>query len=260
MPGFWYGRTVTNIVDTTDSPPGVSPHAAPTWVPAAARPDHPLARLEGASVGDGVEMRVELGPRNQVGSTYFRLYLAAADLGGTIPEYLAFGLHNSGPYPGYNWVEVIEWRDLLALADGRAVEVPAGIELHVFERLGALVPPGGHLMAEYDSPPRVITARALAARVPPAATPLGALLAAAGCGTSFRDWYISEGGREGPRKLQGFRAANAEHSRIRSTEAIASLEAFLARDDDIDWDVLAQCRPIAQAALARLAGEAAHDS
>ncbi|MFN8639148.1 MAG: hypothetical protein U0360_06745 [Dehalococcoidia bacterium] len=144
--------------------PAQEAHGSTTWTPASSRADHPLARLEGVNVGDGVDLRVMLGPRNHVGSTYFRLHLAAHDLGGMIPDYLAFGLHNSGPYPGYNWIEVIEWRDVLALADGRAVEVPAGIELHVFERLGELVPPGGHMMAEYDSPPRVITARALAAR------------------------------------------------------------------------------------------------
>ena len=58
-------------------------------------------------------------------------------------------------------------------------------------------------MAEYESRPRTSTARALAAGVPPVATPLGALLFDLGCGVAFRDWYISEGGREGPRKLQG---------------------------------------------------------
>ena len=56
-------------------------------------------------------------------------------------------------------------------------------------------------MAEYDSEARRVTAQALAARVPPLATPLGALMTAVGCGDAFKVWYISEGGREGPRKL-----------------------------------------------------------
>jgi hypothetical protein len=186
-----------------------------------------------------------------VGSTYFRLHLVTEAFGRVV-EPVAFGLQNSGPYPGYNWVEVIEWREVLPLSDGRSVEVPAGIERQLFRRLGELVPPGGHLMAEYDSPGRVITAKALYLRVPAAATPLGATLAVAGCGDAFRDWYIPEGGREGPRKLQGFRATNAEHARVRGLETIAALEAFLAREDDVDWDVLAQCRPIAQEALTAL--------
>lgn len=221
------------------------------WTLASARPEHPLARLDGVEVGEDVRLRVMLGPRNHVGSTYFRLHFDTSAFGRVV-EPLVFGLHNSGPFPGYNWVEVIEWRDVLALADGRAVEVPAAIERRVFQALGTLVPDGGHMMAEYDSPGRVITARALYLKVPPIATPLGALLASAGCGVAFRDWYISEGGREGPRKLQGFRAVNPEHSRTRALETLATLETFLERDDDIDWDVLAQCRPIAQEAMGAL--------
>ncbi len=230
------------------------------WEPASTRPEHILARLEDAEVGEDVRLRVLLGPRNHVGSTYFRVYLVTEAFGPVV-EPLMLGLQNSGPFPGNNWLEVIEWRDVLPLSDGRAVEVPAAIERRVFQRLGALIAPGGHLMAEYDSPSRVITAKALALKVPPIATPLGALLAAAGCGVAFKDWYISEGGREGPRKLQGFRALDPGHARTRALETIALLEAFLARDDDLDWDVLAQCRPIGQAALealrAQLAGSSA---
>jgi hypothetical protein len=149
------------------------------WRPASERPEHPLARLEGAEVGEDVRLRVLLGPRNHVGSTYFRVHLVTEAFGPVV-EPLIFGLQNSGPYPGYNWLEVIEWRDVLPLSDGRSVEVPPAIERRVFQQLGTLVPPGGHLMAEYDSPSRVITARALYMKVPPIATPLGALLAAPG--------------------------------------------------------------------------------
>ena len=223
----------------------------PRWRRASKEPAHPLARLEGAEVGEDVRLEVHLGPKNHVGSTYFRVYLVTEAFGPVV-EPLIFGLENRGPYPGYNWLEVIDWSDVLPLSDGRTVEVPAGIERQVFRKLGELVPVGGHLMAEYDSPGRVITAKALYLKVPPAATPLGAMLTVAGCGDAFRDWYISEGGREGPRKLQGFRAVNAEHARTRGLETIAALEAFLERDDDIDWDVLAQCRPIAQERLVEL--------
>jgi hypothetical protein len=228
------------------------PEALPgEWRRARAVEGHPLGRLDGAGVGDGVQMAVWLGPRNHVGSAYFRVYLETDEFGLTTAP-VVFGMQNAGPYPGYNWVEILEWRDVLPLEDGRSVEVPAGVERLVFVRLGELVPAGGHFMAEYESPSRVITARALTLRVPPAATPLGALLTAAGCGDAFKDWYISEGGREGPRKLQGFRAVNEEHARRRAAETRAALESFLERADDLDWNVLAQTRPIAQEALARL--------
>ncbi len=100
-------------------------------------------------------------------------------------------------------------------------------------------------MAEYDSRPRTSTARALAAGVPPVATPLGALLFDLGCGVAFRDWYISEGGREGPRKLQGFRAASEEHARTRGLETIAALDSFLDRSR-IAEDLRALTEPLAR--------------
>jgi hypothetical protein len=74
----------------------------------------------------------------------------------------------------------------------------------LFQMLAALVPPGGHLMVEYDSPFHEATARMLTLGYPPVTTPLGRRLFQAGV-RSYRDWYISEGGREGPRKLQGFK-------------------------------------------------------
>jgi hypothetical protein len=224
------------------------------WRPAAALPAEPLTALDGAAVGEHVTLECLLGPRNQVGARYFRLHLASPL--GRSQEPAVFGLQNSGPYPGYNWVEVIAYTALLAIEDGdgatRTVEVPPGIERRIFAALAALVPPGGHLMAEYDSPAREVTARALAARVPPLATPLGALLHAAGCGDAFRDWYISEGGREGPRKLQGFRALDLDHARRRGREQLAALDAFLASAADLDWNLQAQCRPLAQAAVEEL--------
>jgi len=166
---------------------------------------------------------------------------------------LLFGLQNSGRYPGFNWVEVIDYRELLPLDDGRTVTVPEGVERLVFRRLAELVPPGGHLMAEYDSLARRMTARALTAGVPPRATPLGAVLADAGCATPIRNWYISEGGREGPRKLQGFRSLDDEHGRRRDGETLASLEAFMEDSAHLEWDLQGRTRLLAQEAIDDLA-------
>jgi hypothetical protein len=225
-----------------------SPRTESPWRPASERPDHPLAQLDGAEVGEGVWLGVELGPRNNVGSTYFRAYLESNELGRTA-EPVLMGLQNTGRYPGQNWVEVTHFQGRLPLVDGREVEVPEGIDLQIVQALARLVPPGGHLMMEYDSAARRITAQALAARVPPAATPLGAMMFAAECGVAFRDWYIPEGGREGPRKLQGFRALDEEHRRRRAPEMLAELEAFMERSKDLDWLVQAKTRPLAEAAI-----------
>lgn len=231
----------------TTPPPGLD---ASLWRPASAAPEAGPARWDGAAVGDDVTLDVWVGPANRVGARYFRCYLVS-DLGRTL-EPVVFGLQNSGPYPGYNWVEVIDYQAIVPLADGREVEIPDGIEHRIFAQLATLVPAGGHLMAEYDSAARRTTALALAARVPPLATPLGALMAEVGCGDAFRDWYVAEGGREGRRKLQGFHAVDEEHARRRGLEMVADLEVFLRGSADLDWNLQAKTRPLAQAAIERL--------
>ena len=223
----------------------------PQWRPVAEQPGHPAARWDGAAVGDDLTLETWLGPVNSVGASYFRLYLNSQELGRSAAP-VVFGMQNSGPYPGYNWVEVIEYRDHLLLDGGRAAAVPAGVEQLIFARLAELVPPGGHLMAEYDSTVRRMTARALNAGAPPRATPLGATLAAAGCGVAFRDWYISEGGREGSRKLQGFRALDDQHARRRDEETLAALDAFMRGSADLEWDLQAKTRSLAQEAIEEL--------
>ena len=220
------------------------------WTRAAGRGEHPVAAWDGAPLGDDLTLMAWLGPANAVGARYFRLALISRELGAS-SEPIVLGLHNAGRYPGYNWVEVTEYRDRLTMDGGQTVDVPPAVERALFRRLAELVPPGGHLMAEYDSPARRMTARALVAGVPPRATPLGATLAAAGC-IAFRDWYISEGGREGRRKLQGFLALDDDHARRRDEETLASLHAFMDASAHLEWDLQARTRRLAEEAIAEL--------
>mgnify|MGYP002821564151 CR=1 FL=1 len=223
----------------------------PRWQRADDPALHPIARWDGTSVGEDVTLEAWLGPSNAVGARYFRLYLESSELGRP-REPLILGLVNSGPYPGHNWVEVIEYRDHLTFGGESGVTIPEGVERLVFSRLAELVPDGGHLMVEYDSEARRLTARALAAGVPPRATPVGATLAAAGCGVAFRDWYIAEGGREGPRKLQGFRAVDPDHQRQRNEETLEAMRAFLDHSAHLDWDLQARTRALAERAVEEL--------
>jgi len=171
---------------------------------------HPLAALEGRAVGRGMRLRVLLGPTNRVGARYFRLLA----LHGGEGRELAVGLFNRGPYPAYNWLELVRYL-------GRAPGGPAVDEPRLFRLLGGLVPPGGSLMVEYESPGLEETASLLSLGFPPPCTPLGYALLCAGC-LSFRDWYIPEGGLEGPRKLQGFKPLDEATARKRAA-ALARL-------------------------------------
>jgi len=228
-----------------------SPHLAMHgWRRAAEAPETLPAQWDGVEVGADVAIEVWLGSRNAVGAQYFRLHLVSP-LGRPV-EPVLFGLQGTGTQPAHHWVEVLHYAETLSVGDGRTVQVPDGVERRIFEQLAGAVPPGGHFLVEYESPARAVTASALAAGVPPLATPLGALLYATGCGDAFRDWYHPEGGREGARKLQGFRAPDAAHARRRGLEMLAELRSFMERAASLDWALQAKTRPVAEAAISIL--------
>lgn len=186
---------------------------------------HPLASLHGKQIGS-IRLFVLLGPKNNVGSRYFQLF-AVDGRGQLSQDHLALGLFNSGPYPGFNWVELTQYEPVVSF-DGRKSDIRNGDhDLTLFEMLSALVPAGGHLMVEYDSPFHEATARMLTLGYPPVTTPMGCRLFQAGV-RSFRDWYIPEGGREGPRKLQGFKPLNEEISREKTAALLVEVKTVLA--------------------------------
>jgi hypothetical protein len=186
---------------------------------------HALDALKDKQIGP-LRLIVLLGPKNNVGSRYFQLFLSDAQ-GALSEDPLGLGLFNTGLYPAFNWAELSQYEPVVTFA-GKARDIRTdGDDLALFEMLSALVPAGGHLMVEYDSPFHEATARMLTLGYPPATTPLGYRLFQAGV-RSFRDWYISEGGREGPRKLQGFKPLNDEIAAEKTAALLAEVEAVLS--------------------------------
>lgn len=205
----------------------MAPADLSTWTPAER--DHPLSGLEGQALASGI-LHVLLGPTSRFGARYFALLLDGA---GPVLR----GLHRSGPLPSYNWIEVAETR----LLDGEGLD-------RLFALLFGLLPPGGHIMVEYDSAERAETAAALAHNVPHIASALGASLFRVGFGAHFKDWQIAEGGAEGPRKLQAYKAPSREDEQRWRERALHALEEFLARPAG-QSDVIAQARSRAEALL-----------
>ena len=142
------------------------------------------------------------------------------------------GLHHQGTYSAYNWIEIINMASQVDFDPGENIffSFTAGnLTKPLFKHLINLIPPGGHIMVEYDSPERWATARLLASGIPPVATPIGYTLFTAGCDAGFRDWYIAEGGNEGLRKLQGFKSLNSRHSEVKTKVMAIELDDFLHR-------------------------------
>jgi hypothetical protein len=202
--------------------------------------DHPVAALDGVALGNYRTVAL-LGPKNAVGSRYFQLFLADGK-GRLAGGALALGLYNSGPYPAFNWIEMTQYDERPSF-DGAGVSLwDTGLDTLLFAALSGLVPDGGHMMVEYDSPSHRATERILTLRYPVAASPIGFRMFEAGA-RSYRDWYISEGGREGPRKLQGFKPWNDEIAREKTAALRAELEALLAASENEnhgEWGRLAR--------------------
>lgn len=187
--------------------------------------DHPLAQLEGKHLGEAT-IEIMLGPKNRVGAHYFQITLK--DRAGNLSQPILLALHHTGPYPSYNWIEVIRLTRNIGFSKREVAISEADLDC-LFRYLADLIPPGGHIMVEYESEEWAETRVAIECGIPPAATPLGNMLFRVGCGVAFKDWHFAEGGSEGPRKLQGYKALDEEHRRARAGEMAAELRSFLRR-------------------------------
>lgn len=193
--------------------------------------DHPLGQLSRCRLGQARLLPL-LGPANRYGARFFLLFLQDQE-GSASLQPVVSGLHSSGYRHTYNWIEVSRLSGRVSFPSGEELSVAAGERAReLLGCLARLIPPGGHLMVEYDSPEQEETARGLLLDVPPAATPLGQLLFLAGCGAGFKDWYFAEGGSEGPRKLQGHKPLNEEHKQTKLAELAQELRAFLDRTSE----------------------------
>jgi len=159
---------------------------------------------------------------------WFHLTVALADANGTASQTpIMTGIVSGGGRGVKPWFECRFYPEV-TMADGATLDArECGLEAALIDRLGELVPDGGHLMVEYESPGQSMTHAELLLRVPPAATHLGAMMFHAGFRGAFKDWYISEGGHEGPRKLQANKSPNAAAVEVAIRTQVAELTAFI---------------------------------
>jgi hypothetical protein len=147
---------------------------------------------------------------------------------------LAMGIVSGGGRLVKPWFELRIY-PTVELADGSTLDARGiGLEAGLIDLIGELIPPGGHLMIEYESPGQSATHAELLLRVPPAASYLGFLMYQAGFRGEFKDWYIAEGGHEGPRKLQANKSPTPVAARRARELNRAELVAFLKRPRSAD--------------------------
>lgn len=168
---------------------------------------------------------------------------------------LAMGIVSGGGRFVMPWFELRVY-PTVTMADGSTFDArAAGLETALINLIGELIPSGGHLMIEYESPGQNQTHAELLLRVPPIACHLGSLMFGAGFQGEFKDWYISEGGHEGPRKLQANKSPNTTAAAAARRNHRRDLQAFLKRPlphDTSDAAILRQAQARARKLLKSL--------
>jgi hypothetical protein len=208
--------------------------------------EHPAARRLAERIGAG-EIRGRDGEIHRLAPRGMKpvrprvgwMYLAVAvvdDNGEPSRTPLMIGIVSGGGRGVMPWVEGRIYPSV-EFADGSVLDARAsGLEAGFVNLIGELIPPGGHLMIEYESPGQEETHTELLLRVPPAATYLGATMFRAGFRGHFKDWYISEGGHEGPRKLQANKSPTPAAAREALVANLAELRQFVKRPPPDDPD------------------------
>ncbi len=154
------------------------------------------------------------------------------------------------------WVDG-DYFDTATFPDGSRISLgELNLDAELFKVLGGLVPQGGSLVVSYrlfskESRIHRETRSGLDRGYPPVVTPLGFLLFLAGCGMGFKDWYFAEGGREGPEKLQGYKALNQRSGEQKAEEMLQELRQFISRPREED-NLARECRSRAELVMREL--------
>jgi hypothetical protein len=170
-----------------------------------------LKKLHGKALNGYTLHLGELKQLRSSGWKGFRLYLRESR-GHLSKEPVIKGIYSLGGKDGVKpWMD-LEYLPELEFLFGKEKKdcltlSSSSVDRKLFMNLGNIIPPGGHLMVSYEGEQMVhtSTAKSLSMGIPPAATALGFLIFQAGF-QLIKDWYLSEGGHEGPRKMWGEKA------------------------------------------------------
>lgn len=143
------------------------------------------------------------------------------------------GIYSTGAKYGVKpWLDIEYWEELefpgKKESDKKFSLRFKNTQNQLFFYLSKLIPPGGHLMLSYEGEQTIHeeTRKSLSIGVPPVATSLGYLIFKAGF-QYIKNWYLSEGGFEGPRKLWGEKAPDEEWTRIFNKRTGQEIKKFM---------------------------------
>jgi hypothetical protein len=220
-----------------------------------------LANLQDRPLGP-LSLHVQYRPRRRIGHFDFDLFLKDKK-GRTSCEPLVTGIYSKGNPSSriFSWLD-IHFLDLFAFDNGDAgvLSKMEGLAEGLFEMLGHCIPPGGMIICSYitdwawgiESPLHEVTRRCMALNslgIPPAATPLGRLLFAAGSRNIKAEAYAVQGSS----RLAGEKALDEEYKKSFTQGLIKQLEEYLGRDPNPEYkDLEDTCRSNAGEILGRM--------
>ena len=179
------------------------------------------------------EIKLEIRPRKFVEQMFFTLALQESGQRGQAQAFSGIFSEGRSEICVRGWIDG-DYFDELNFGNSRVVLSDSDLAGELFQMLGEAIPDGGSLMVAYQmfsQSHRVHTRTryGLERGDPPIVTPLGYLLFMGGC-MNFKNWYIPEGGNEGPQKLQGTKPISSDHRNRARDSLVEELQRFLEMD------------------------------
>ncbi|MFB0518811.1 MAG: DUF1122 family protein [Acidobacteriota bacterium] len=205
---------------------------------------HPLQSLEGKELGAYKLHLAQLKQLRLSGWRGFTLHLQSKE-GKLSASPIVRGIFSSGGKDGVkSWMDINYFEEAVFNDEQPSDKInlsEQGLDRRLFQYLAGLIEPGGHMMVSYEDENRIHinTLASLAIGIPPAVTPLGELLWWSGF-QLVKDWYLAEGGHEGPRKLWAEKAPDTHWADEWNHLLIGQLSEFLSRKPRPDYISLEQ--------------------
>ena len=220
-----------------------------------------LAGLQDRHLGP-FNLQVQFKPRRRVGHFDLDLFLINKE-GQRSRDPFVTGIYSKGNPSSriFSWLD-IHFLDRFSFNNGDAGALSEMKDLTegLFGMLGTCIPPGGMIICSYitdvawsiESPLHEVTRRCLqvhSLNIPPAATPIGRLLVAAGCCNIKAGAYDVQGSS----RLAGEKALNREYEKRFRQRLIKQLEEYLKREPNPEYqDIENTCRRNAGGILDRM--------
>jgi hypothetical protein len=208
-----------------------------------------ISALQGKALGPH-KIDLKLKPmKSRGGWTHFSLFLKTKSVERKAKKYPAGeekrklileGILSEGGRDVIGWIEVGNYFPIsyLKVKDKKSKKpdlVKTSLDQELVQLLSRCVPPGGHFMFAYEtfyeSPLHEETLIGLSRNIPPVCTPQGGLLFYSGF-RFIKNWYLSEGGFEGPSKLWAEKPLDEDDLARLDLKSFYEILSFLSRNPD----------------------------